>query len=642
MENKDRFQLRKYDDRRFGIYDLENNEFIQVGFLEDMREALKGFQSGKVTKDIHKDEEVEEGGFKNTMSNTEVVAENKEVKTESYEVWQKYYEDGRIITEFVQDFDDYEKAQKFADGLNQDPDCEAWVKDLEENKEIKTEATGTDIAVKAIMAYGTKGKPLDEEWLNNEIQLLIKNTMPLYDAVVNSKRPAHSIAYDALIMAINEKVEGHGDLTSKQIQAGFKNMGIDYKEVIKPSVEFVEQERKDLKEESKTLKTEAKSLKEFTTAFNFEAFSDYMKKEILKFYPNAKFELDYNGGGHYLRVYLGDKESTKFTIEAFINNNDDGTLDDGAINVGMPFLLNLFSEEDYNTISKNWTGNSGWAHFNMNDIDGALEMIKFMCTHTNLTESLENKNIKTEAVTVDGMKDIIQNAKEMFQINGAIHTMGFADPQLSNDLRIKFNNLRAQNKDINTIKNDLINCIPVTESVNVKKYVLTIKHDGGTVNITTTASSKEQAIKQVCNSEKCPKSAILDIKELDLENKKIKTEDTEDWETDLQPQLSDNDEYTSDKEDELSNLHNNNESILESLQDLVGQEMSATELNVTLQNRFARYNELFILKGDLYNKDLDETQELVITDEDVFYSVFYDIVDVESGIIKVVDVDERY
>lgn len=54
--------------------------------------------------------------------------------SESYEVWQKYYEDGITTTEYVQSFDTYEKAQKFADGLNEDPDCEAWVKSLKENK----------------------------------------------------------------------------------------------------------------------------------------------------------------------------------------------------------------------------------------------------------------------------------------------------------------------------------------------------------------------------------------------------------------------------------------------------------------------------------------------------------------------------
>ena len=63
----------------------------------------------------------------------------KESLGDKYEVWQKYYEDGKTTTEYVQSFDSYEKAQKFADGLNQDPDCEAWVKDLKESKEVCSE-----------------------------------------------------------------------------------------------------------------------------------------------------------------------------------------------------------------------------------------------------------------------------------------------------------------------------------------------------------------------------------------------------------------------------------------------------------------------------------------------------------------------
>lgn len=61
-------------------------------------------------------------------------------KIESYEVWQKYFEDGEIARpEYVQSFDTFEKAQKFADGLNEDPNCEAWVKELKESKKV-TEA----------------------------------------------------------------------------------------------------------------------------------------------------------------------------------------------------------------------------------------------------------------------------------------------------------------------------------------------------------------------------------------------------------------------------------------------------------------------------------------------------------------------
>ena len=61
---------------------------------------------------------------------------NYEKMKESYEVWQRYFEDGGITTEYVQSFDTYEQAQKFADGLNRDPDCEAWVKDINESEDI--------------------------------------------------------------------------------------------------------------------------------------------------------------------------------------------------------------------------------------------------------------------------------------------------------------------------------------------------------------------------------------------------------------------------------------------------------------------------------------------------------------------------
>ena len=65
---------------------------------------------------------------------------NKNVKTESYEVWQKYFEDGEIARpEYVQTFATFEEAQKFVNGLNEDPNCEAWIKELKESKKV-TEA----------------------------------------------------------------------------------------------------------------------------------------------------------------------------------------------------------------------------------------------------------------------------------------------------------------------------------------------------------------------------------------------------------------------------------------------------------------------------------------------------------------------
>ena len=47
-----------------------------------------------------------------------------------YEVWQRYFEDGEMVgPEYVMGFDNYTDAQNFANGLSDDPDCEAWVEE---------------------------------------------------------------------------------------------------------------------------------------------------------------------------------------------------------------------------------------------------------------------------------------------------------------------------------------------------------------------------------------------------------------------------------------------------------------------------------------------------------------------------------
>lgn len=77
------------------------------------------------------------------INSCEKLEENREVKTESlgdrYEVWQSYYEDGRTTTEYVMSFDNYAEAQRFASGLMQDPDCDAWVEDREAEESKKVE-----------------------------------------------------------------------------------------------------------------------------------------------------------------------------------------------------------------------------------------------------------------------------------------------------------------------------------------------------------------------------------------------------------------------------------------------------------------------------------------------------------------------
>lgn len=57
-----------------------------------------------------------------------------------YEVWERYFEDGEPAkSEYVQSFDNYEDASRFVDGLNEDPNCSAWIVDTmqKESKELR-------------------------------------------------------------------------------------------------------------------------------------------------------------------------------------------------------------------------------------------------------------------------------------------------------------------------------------------------------------------------------------------------------------------------------------------------------------------------------------------------------------------------
>lgn len=79
--------------------------------------------------------------------------------------------------------------------------------------------------------------------------------------------------------------------------------------------------------------------------------------------------------------------------------------------------------------------------------------------------------------------------------------------------------------------------------------------------------------------------------------------------------------------------------LIDYLQDRIGQQITVAEFNTILQSLFSRYNDIFIIESDLYNADLDENQELVINDDMEDYIINYDIIDVEAGIIEITDVN---
>lgn len=73
---------------------------------------------------------------------SEDLDESKQLKKEDYEVRQDYYdpETGEATrNEYVMSFDTWEEAQRFADGLAQDPNCTAWVNDTSKDESKKIE-----------------------------------------------------------------------------------------------------------------------------------------------------------------------------------------------------------------------------------------------------------------------------------------------------------------------------------------------------------------------------------------------------------------------------------------------------------------------------------------------------------------------
>ena len=83
-------------------------------------------------------------------------------------------------------------------------------------------------------------------------------------------------------------------------------------------------------------------------------------------------------------------------------------------------------------------------------------------------------------------------------------------------------------------------------------------------------------------------------------------------------------------------------SLLDYLQDRIGQQISVGAFNNILQSLFAQYNKVFLTISDLYSMDLDEPQELVVDDDADFYTITYDIIDMDEGIIEITDVNIEY
>lgn len=101
---------------------------------------------------------------------------------------------------------------------------------------------GTDEAVIAIKRYFDNNGQLDEEYFTDNVKLTLNNTERLVNDTKNNRIKPYGPAYEAMLEMF--RADGH-ELSSRQVQAGFKKLGLDYKKVLEPVVEYVKEQRNE-------------------------------------------------------------------------------------------------------------------------------------------------------------------------------------------------------------------------------------------------------------------------------------------------------------------------------------------------------------------------------------------------------------
>lgn len=270
-----------------------------------------------------------------------VFVTDKKKQTEGLEsqYYVKVFDNGTDINymEFTQqeEADDFCK-QQVKNGYTcyvYDMDTNEAIEEYSSEDEHLTEAkTGVDSAVETIMSLHKDGneEELDEQWLNDDIQLTIQNTEELADAITNNRRPTTSVAYQGLLQALNNRSEV--PLTGNQIQAAFKKLGLDFKQVIKPTVDWLNEEREELKQESKaTVEQEVvEENKELTE--DMEAQNITINPEDSDYYEE-KFLVTLNTGvnadsGLAFEVYANDEQQALEILVPYLEENYPGYLID--------------------------------------------------------------------------------------------------------------------------------------------------------------------------------------------------------------------------------------------------------------------------------------------------------------------------
>lgn len=99
-------------------------------------------------------------------------------------------------------------------------------------------------------AYLMSNNRINEGYLNDTLQLYIRNEYPIYQMLQSKRTKAHSVAWAALMYDANTRLKWNGyktTATSEQLKKWLNMYGHGY-ETILETVVFVQEERNEMRE----------------------------------------------------------------------------------------------------------------------------------------------------------------------------------------------------------------------------------------------------------------------------------------------------------------------------------------------------------------------------------------------------------
>ncbi len=542
------------------------------------------------------------------------------------------------------EFDDLGEAEEYAEQMSKEGK-EARIENTFSKETIEvygneennlTEAkTGVDSAVETIMSLHKDGneEELDEQWLNDDIQLTIQNTEELANAVNNTRRPAHSVAYQGLLQALNNRSDV--TLTGNQIQSAFKKLGLDFKQVIKPTVDWIEEERKDNKEESKKVESEELTPETIST--------DSVETPDVNNIVNPNDE-GYYENNYTVNVVPGTEMSSK-QYDVFANNEEQ------ALAILCAFLEQecpdcLINCEDVTPEETNLIYVDGTEY-------GATKpyYINIQESVSPLTEGLEDTNDLSDEVYEIAEYMYDESEQDLDYIPDIEDIQDTINEECNEDM---------YNKAVNIVKN-IIESIEYYEDTRNKYIQLSDNHTMYELNSDVEITFDQYSSLVETFLQRLQDEINVTVYALGRSGRHICIDNTFDnalnynkyveaqskYEQEMINYINENfGSKTESKElteaDEVEEEQPEEETLLDALQNRIGQSISVGELNTLLQNLFGQYDKIFLTISELYDiEDWDEPQELIIEDDRDMYIITYTVNmnDIENPLIEITDVE---